>query len=70
METSANFLDEDANEMTPLEVPEIADFETIDLLTIKDASDLVDPSVLQALEELFNGSLDRIRPINDEDHVF
>lgn len=70
METSANFLDEDANEMTPLEVPEIADFETIDLLTIKDASDLVDPSVLQALDELFNGSLDRIRPINDEDQVF
>lgn len=70
METSANFLDEHVNEITPLEVPEIADFETIDLLTIKDASDLVDPSVLQALDELFNGSLDRIRPINEEDQVF
>ena len=56
--------------MTPLEVPEITDFETIDSLTIKEASDSVDPSVLQALDELFNGSLDRIRPINEEDQVF
>ena len=69
-DVSADHLDEDVNGITPLEVPEITDFETIDSLTIKEASDSVDTSVLQALDELFNGSLDRIRPINEEDQIF
>ena len=69
-DVSADYLDEDVNGITPLEVPEITDFETIDSLTIKEASDSFDPTVLQALDELFNGSLDRIRPINEEDQVF
>ena len=60
----------DFPELTPLEMPEMADEEDVSALSISEAEAFIDASVLRALADKFNGSIDCIRPISKEDHLF
>lgn len=52
------------------ESPEISDTEATNSLSFSQAEKLIDPIVMKVLADKFNGSLDRIRSISEEDQLF
>ena len=60
----------DFPETNPLEIAELADEEGVGTLNVSEAEAFIDASVLRALADKFNGSIDCIRPISKEDHLF
>ena len=60
----------DFPETSPLEIAELADEEGVGTLNVSEAEAFIDASVLRALADKFNGSIDCIRPISKEDHLF
>jgi hypothetical protein len=51
------------------ETPELA-IASLSTLTLEQATEQISPEILKTLVEQFNGSLESIRPVNRDDHLF
>lgn len=51
------------------ETPELA-IASLSTLTLEQATEQISPEILKTLFEQFNGSLESIRPVNRDDHLF
>lgn len=51
------------------ETPELA-IASLSTLTLEQATEQISPEILKTLFEQFNGSLENIRPVNRDDHLF
>jgi hypothetical protein len=51
------------------ETPKLA-VASLSTLTLEQATEQISPEILKTLFEQFNGSLENIRPVNRDDHLF
>lgn len=68
-ESSASDTTETPETPEASETPELA-IASLSTLTLEQATEQISPEILKTLFEQFNGSLENIRPVNRDDHLF
>jgi hypothetical protein len=68
-ESSASDTTETPEASETPETPELA-IASLSTLSLEQATEQISPEILKTLFEQFNGSLENIRPVNRDDHLF